>query len=107
MRSAQRKTRAKVIQIRPIRYRVENAIGARCAHCEHEKPRGLSVHRIGCLFPYNNDDPLGPCPCGIRLAHVQLETRGGDWLRQHYELRCANCVADIGGNWPDDYEERE
>jgi len=24
-------------------------------------------------------------------------TRGEDWLRQHYQLLCANCIAMFGG----------
>ena len=107
MRSAQRKSRARIIQIRPIGYRVENVLGACCAHCEHKNPRVLSVHRTGCRFPYDWGDPLGPCPCDTRLAHVQLETRGEDWLRKHYQLRCANCVAKSGGIWRGDAEEWE
>ena len=105
MRSTRPK--AKVLSLWPIGFRVENALGAQCAHCGYENPRALRVHRLGCLFPYNNDDPFGPCPCDTRLAHIQHETRGERWLRKHYELRCYNCVSDIGGNWPDDFMEWE
>ncbi len=47
MRSAQRKTKAKVIQIRPVGYKVENALGARYGHC---------VAKIGGIWDGNREE---------------------------------------------------
>ena len=98
MRSVQRKTNAQVIPIRPVGFRVQNALGGCCALCGWDRDlRVLSPHRVDCQHPYDDWDCLAPCPCGERIAHVILSRHGADWFRERFELRCPNCQVCLNG----------
>lgn len=79
-------------------------LGARCSLCERVPDLAeLAVHDCACALAAV-DERGRACRCA-RVVHVQLGTRGPDWVNAHFELRCFWCTAEISDVLGDDGEE--